>query len=138
MFTLHHVSHVTCHVSHVRCQIFCFTKFLVSITSVGHIVPVYKAMILWAGLQCILSVPWVITKKSYHPKTKMKKSSRIQIPCKHWSTALRTNLCKIVSKTNTSRAGLQCFLSVPWVITNNKQNYHPSTKTKHFQNLKTL
>ena len=106
MFTLHHVSHVTCHVSHVRCQIFCFTMFLVSITSVGHIVPVYKAMILWAGLQCILSVQWVITKKSYHPKTKMKKSSRIQIPCKHWSTALRTNLCKIASKTNTSRAGL--------------------------------
>ena len=38
---------------------------------------------------------------------------------------------KDVHKPMWERAGLQCFVSVPWVITQTKQNYHPSTEIKN-------
>ena len=37
-------------------------------------------------------------------------------------------------QTYLIRAGLQCFLSVAWVITQTEQNYHPITEMKKFLN----
>ena len=41
-------------------------------------------------------------------------------------------------ENNHTKAGIQCFLSVPWVITKNKLNYHSSTKVQKFQKLNIL